>query len=311
MEARSRSDKPAGEDSGERRALAPDALKSGVTQAPWLENPAAVLGAKSGGVQVLAQLDRYRGANKAASLVFPQRSRFGLAHLFGLDTLRCGRVPERNDVALVLLPLTADNHARSMAISSRHFQILLTPQGLELQDMSKYGTSLNGQNLQGSANIPLDRVSEISVGVSLRLHVTPVANKSLASERNVDPYEAIGPADELWKTAAGLGLGGLFIERVENLADMECYLMVFTWAALGPAFDGEAGGPAIEGGRLRLVRRHGQFWLHNVAAVRPATIAGIPLPVGFAAPLMPDVTLELGGETAEFTAIKQFGIDEM
>jgi hypothetical protein len=257
----------------------------------------------------LDEFDRFRGSNTTATLAFPQRTQFVRVHLFGSDTLRCGRVPERNDVALVVLPLTAENHALSMAISSQHFLVQLTPNGIELQDTSKYGTSLNGQNVQGSAMIPLDQVSEVSVAVSLRLRLTPLINQPPPSEQAVDPYLGIGPADGLWSTAARLGLGGLVIERVENMADQECYLMVFTWAALGPAFDGEAGGPAIEGGRLRLVRRQGQFWLHNVTAVRSATVAGVPLPVGFACPLMPGLTLGVGKETVEFREIEQFGID--
>lgn len=290
-----------------------DDLKAGATRAPWLDD--AKVGSVSplppGSVRIIQELERYRGSNTTATLAFPQRSQFVRVHLLGTDKLNFGRVPERNDVTLIVLPLTPENHALSQAISSQHFQILLEPGGLLLKDESKYGTSLNGQKVQRSAKIPLDQVSEVAVAVSLRLRLTPLVSQSPGGGRSEDPYVSIGPADALWKTASGLGIDALFIERVDNVAEQEGYLMVFTWAALGPVLDGMDGLPAVEGGRLRLVRRQGQFWLHNVAAIASPTVAGVPVPVGHVGPLVPGLTIGLGKETAQWTSMQQYGIEGM
>jgi len=92
--------------------VAPEALKAGATRAPWLETPVLGQGPNSDSVRVVQELERYRGSNAKATLVFPNRTRYGRVHLFGLDTLRCGRVPERNDVGLLVLPLTPENHIK-------------------------------------------------------------------------------------------------------------------------------------------------------------------------------------------------------
>ncbi|MCY2993304.1 MAG: FHA domain-containing protein [Planctomycetota bacterium] len=274
-----------------------DDLKAGATQAPWLESAYASSSPGRPGVAVTipAGLEKYRGANLAGTLVFARRHQFRRVHLFGSRTLKFGRVPEQNDVTLFVLPLTPQNQALTKAVSSQHFKILLDRNGLVVQDRSKYGTSLNGRKLQGSGAVPLDQVSEVAVGVSLKLRLTPLVKQPPGEGWEHDPYAGLAPADESWTTAAGLGLGGLLVERVDNAAEEECYLMVFTWAALGPAFDGDTGLPPVEGGRLRLVRRAGQFWLHNVASAAPPSVEGVPVPGVAISPLLPGMKLTLDG----------------
>ena len=278
--------------------------------APWLETSAAGLSLSPGlGTRLCIPqgLERYRGSNTAGTLTFPQRKQCGRVHLFGSGTLRFGRVPPQNDVTLFVLPQNPQNDRLTKAISSQHFEIVLGGNGLVLKDKSRYGTSLNGKKLVGSAPIPLDQVSEVDVFTSLKLWLTPFVKQPLPAGQ--DAYLSLGTVDDAWTTAAGLGIGGIMVERANNLAVEECYLMVFTWVALGPALDGGTDLPPVEGGRLRLVRRGGQFWLHNVASVAPFAVDGVPVSEGAVSPLMPGLKLTLGHEPAEYTDIHQFGID--
>ena len=230
-------------------------LRMGATMAPWLETPGNGLVSSPAGtrcVSIPKGLEDFRGSNDSGTLNFPQRRQFGRAHLFGTGTLKLGRVPSQNDVTLFVLPLTPQNESLTRAISSRHFEVVLDGNGLTLNDKSRFGTLLNGQKVAGSASIPLDQVSEVEVALSLKLRIVPFVKQVLPLGQ--DPYPPLGAADDVWTTAARLGIGGVMVERSSNAAVEECYVMVFTWVALGPAFDGGPDLPPVDGGRVRIVR---------------------------------------------------------
>ena len=75
-----------------------DALKAGMTQAPWLSSAPGESSPTPSGYSALVVpkvLEKYRGANSSGTMLFPQHQPPARVQLFGKDTLNLGRVPGR------------------------------------------------------------------------------------------------------------------------------------------------------------------------------------------------------------------------
>lgn len=283
-----------------------DDLDLGRTRHPAGRRATSVSALPSSRPTLLPALEQRRCPADRAALLLPGRKDYDRVLLFGTPEVKLGRVRQSNDITLRVLPRSPDNDAHSRQISTQHLRVVLEPKGLALIDCdSTYGTALNGQVVKGSAPVPVDRISAVRVAQSLTLRLTPVLAASPGAMPDDTDYGCLGADDDTATLAAGLELTALLIERVDNLDAKECYLMLFNWAALGPALERDTGLP---GGRMRLVRRGGQFWLHNRAASMPPVIEGIELPQGSICPLAAGMKLTIGSESVEFAEAIQVGI---
>lgn len=238
------------------------------------------------------------------TLRFTDSAEFGRIHVFAGSELKLGRVSEVNDVVLWKLPRSKENDAASNRISSQHARLWLDAEGLKLSDRdSRNGTSLNGQSVRGTAQVPLNQVSEIELAGCLKLRLTPFLGASdLGANR--DLYRTLGLPDETSELASRLGLTAITLERVDNQPRQECYLLLLTWAALGPTACNSSS--ATRQQSFRLVRRKSQVWLHCLSG--QAEVANHELAAGQVAPLMRGLALRLGDRRVNVTAIDQWGM---
>ena len=143
------------------------------TSASWLDSPGAIVGAA-----VPAALKKYQGKNPACTFLFTARQDFNRVHVFGSASLKLGRLPERNDITLWVLPLeqSPENSRLTNAISGQHCEILFQSQGLFLKDNSSHGTSLDHVRVAKNTQVPIpvDRVSYLDVFQSMQLRLTPL-----------------------------------------------------------------------------------------------------------------------------------------
>jgi hypothetical protein len=289
-----------------------DNLKMGMTQAPWMtSNPVDSSLKPSGDAKLLdpEQYNRQLYYCDCGTLTLDGGENPAAIHLFGKDKLTFGRVPEPDSVTLYVLPLDHANRILTQSISSNHFRIHLEDKGLRIEDVSTYGTSLNGIKVQGSTMIPLDKISEVTVANNLTLRLTPFTKQGLTEDQIQNAYNSLVKKDLIWEKASALGLGGLLIERASNMHDTECYLMLFTWVALGTFFESNGKQPALTGGKLRLVRHDRQFLLHNLDAEVAPIIGEFELPQASIYPLIQGVNLKIGSRSCSWNALKQYGID--
>jgi uncharacterized Zn finger protein (UPF0148 family) len=227
--------------------------------------------------------------------------------LLGLAHIRMGRRREENDVVLRCFPRSKENDDLTLQIQGGpHILLSLRREGLMLSDGDTLnGTMLNGMTVKGKAPIPLDRPSEVDVGKALRLRVVPF----LADSKDDNRYALLGQTDDLWRISEGLGLRSVLIQRVDNLAGEEDYLIVYRWAEIGSGLGNELLMPdgQLKHKHMRLVRAGGQFWLESLVDGGLAA-GGMDLGRGQACPLAVDTELDIAGTTARITRFEQHGL---
>lgn len=260
-------------------------------------------------IEVPSQFSGSRGSHPQVTLKFLGRPEFGRVHVFAQAELKVGRVPELNDVVMWRLPRSDENDAFSGKISSQHAKLSLLDDGLVFCDNgSTNGSWLNGNRINGSVAVPLQQVSELQLADAMKLRVTPFL-KPTANATTGNEYLSLAQEDELWQLASRLGLGAVLIERVENTPRAECYLLLFTWAALGPGVSVESLPTTLGKEQFRLVRCADQIWLHNRSG--RASVKGIELASQQAVPLYAGLEFSLDRQLVRVTAVDQLGIKEM
>jgi hypothetical protein len=226
--------------------------------------------------------------------------------LLGLAHIRMGRRRE-NDVVLRCFPRSDDNDLLTLQIQGGpHIILSLRREGLVLSTGDTLnGTMLNGTTVKDKATIPLDRPSEVDVGKALRLRIVPF----LADSKDGGRYAPLGQTDDLWGIAEDLGLRSVLIQRVDNLACKEEYLVVYRWAEIGSGLGNELLIPdgQLKRKHMRLIRAGGQFWLESLVDGGLAS-GGTDLDRGQACPLLVDTELDIAGTTARITQFKQHGL---
>jgi len=259
-------------------------------------------------VRVAAELDDRRARMSTAGLYRPDGETQRRVLLLGQPKVRFGRNRKCN-VVLRLWPRTGASDSLSKQISAHrpHMVLSLKPGGLFLADQDTLnGTCVNGENIRGEVPLPLDRPSEVHVARALRLRLVPFLEDSDQPPR-ADRYQELARPDDLWKIAEALKLRSLRIERVENLARQELYVIVYRWANCGRRVDSEIPLPD-SAMNARIVRLGGQFWLEGLEADPPVCVDGVSVGPGRAAPLAAGMRISCGTSELKFDEFRQIGL---
>lgn len=261
-------------------------------------------------VHVPAEMAGRRGPMASAGVYWPgdapPRRR---VLLLGQPTVRMGR-SRKNNIVLRLHPRNEANDALSKQISASrpHAVVSLRRDGLFLADQDTLnGTQVNGRDVNGEVPLPLDRPSEIYVARALRLRFVPFLDDPQAEDLSAERYENLGRPDELWEMARSHRLRSLRIERLENLAHREQYLIVYRWALFGRRIDSEVPLPEA-GAQIRILRLGGQFWLEGLEDGRSVRVDTVPLGSGRAAPLAAGAMIQCGPMALAFEQFSQIGL---
>ena len=113
---------------------------------------------------------------------------------------------------------------------------------------------------------------------------------------------------KIGEVAERLGLRSLLVERVNNLPNEECYIIVYRWLNIGRAAGSEImiPGAGLDEIHARIVRLGAQFWLHNMAPDGEVTADGTPLPTANICPISAGTALTLAsisGQAIEFQQV--------
>jgi len=266
-------------------------------------------------VPAIGERETRRPWLQKATLVFADRNAEELrVLLLALGEVRLGRNRGRNDIVLRVLPRSAENDALSCRITASrpHLKIALQADGLFVIDRdTPGGTRLDGHSVRGAARVPLARACELDVAGALRLRLTPLRDDQRPTAITAEQCEYLGPCDALWRTAERLGLRGLLIERVDNLADEERYLIVYRWVEcpgdLGTGSSPRANdsGDAVQ----RVLRIGGRLWGWTDANVpRPADSDSEYLAGGRVSPLSLGHVIRGGAADGRVEEWRQFGL---
>jgi len=116
-------------------------------------------------------------------------------------------------------------------------------------------------------------------------------------------------ADEVWRMARRLALRSVLIQRVGNLAEDECYLLVLRWAEIGTTAEQEVLLPPAAGqGPLgRLVRGRSGMWLESLPGAE-LQAGGIALAAARARAIEADLAANFGPAGATFVEHRQCGL---
>ncbi len=217
--------------------------------------------------------------------------------------IKIGRNRHDNDIKLRVLPRNKQNDRYTLKISRTHIVLRLDRDGLKLADNdTAMGTTVNDREIDGEALLSLKKPSRIGVAGVLTLKITPlVAGGGAVSKRS--RYKALGRPDPLWKLAERHGLRAVKIERMENLADRECYVIVFRWMNIGADPDSEFLLPETGVPMFRLLRFGERFWLESISD--SAEINGDEIEPGEAVALETDMEIRAGAARAQFCTFSQ------
>lgn len=262
---------------------------------------------------VVSELADRRPSLDKAALIFPEDAGQRRVLLLGLAQVRMGRKRDANDIVLRRLPRSEKNDRATLQIAGKqsHLVVALGPEGLCVIDKkTANGTQVDGVRIEGQAELPLDRASEVNVAQALRLRFTPYLDPQGGEVPAPEHHAQLGPPDGLWSIAERLGLRSLLIERADNLAREERYLIVYRWAACGRDADDELRLPDVAAANqhFRIVRLGGQFWIASTVGSRRLVVDDIPVGPGSAFPLTPGLTLRYGRGEISVAEFRQIGL---
>jgi len=231
--------------------------------------------------------------------------------LLGSQRVRMGRGRTGNDIVLRLLPRSEANDKRSIQISGQHVVLSLAPGGLAVADRDTLnGTQADGKLVKGRVVVPVDRPCELDVGKALRLRLVPFLDSDDEAAGPPGRYAPLGEVDELWRTAEKLRLRSLLIERADNLAAEERYLVVYRWACVGRGAGNEIILPGACHDRrcMRIIRLGGRFWLEGLTDRECLSANGSVIQRDTARPLTEGLTVECSEARLTVVPFAQHGL---
>jgi hypothetical protein len=187
----------------------------------------------------------------------------------------------------------------------------LTAEGLMLSDQKTTNeTELNGCAVKGKVAVPVDRPSELDIGKTLRLRLLPFLDGDDVQVGAVGRYAELGPPDELWRLAEKLKLHSMLIQRMNNMAEEERYLVVYRWANLGCGAGNEVILPAGCPDRrcMRILRLGGQFWLESLTNHSCLHANEMQMARNTVCPLGPGTTIGCSHASLAVELFKQVGV---
>lgn len=259
-------------------------------------------------VRILSGVPRRAPMRDKASLHLHHDWVTGNILLLSQPLVRMGRNRDGNDVVLRFLPRSPQNDEITANISREHVAIAIEDDGLFLIDRSgSHEIKLDGRPVDQRAAIPLDRPSVFELAGAIKLRLEAFFESADDRHSSGHQYAQYGRPDRTWQIAERLGLRSLLIERVNNLPNEECYVIVYRWANVGCAAGAEVmiPGAGLEDVHARIVRLGQQFWLHAISN-EGIIVDALPLPEGYICPLSAGMPMQLGevsGEIAEFKQI--------
>lgn len=264
-------------------------------------------------IRILEGFENRRAAMTTACLVDAQRTPSRRLLLLGLPQIRMGRNRTGNDIVLRVLPRSpiSDHLTRRISGQKPHLILSLHEDGLYIADQdTTNGTELNHKPIKGMVRLPVDQPSEVLVGKALRLRMTPILESSSARCASPEPYDELGPTDQLWQWAAAFKLTALLIQRPDSVPEQEQYLVLYRWAdcRIDDGFSVGAGNEVHSTAVIRLLRCGEQFWVENASGQKKVSLDGIPLKTGMVCPLVPGMMLKLGKAASTFAPFEQIGL---
>ena len=263
-----------------------------------------------GQLHIIATL-AYRGAalNRAA-LMFSVDNTERRVLVLGQSKLGLGR-NRREDIVLRRLPRTEENDRLTIQIQTKegpHLSIDLRDNGLYLVDhTTKSGTWLNRLPVKHETVISLTQPSEVDVARALRLRLTPYNDgDDQLDTAELDRYTTLGLPDETWKKSRRLGLRALLIERIDNLAREERYLIVYRWATLARELGDLSS--ALTQTQSRLICIGGKLWMECCAEDGRMTVNGHSVDLGGAFPLSTGLQMQCGHVELRVAEYRQHGL---
>jgi hypothetical protein len=218
----------------------------------------------------------------------------------------------KNDIVIRVLPKSPENDPLTLRLQGHapHCSVELTADGLRLVDHhTAHGTWLDGKRVSDVADVALDRPTELNLAGVLCCRFVPLRDHPRRTAEEDKRYQRLGLFDESWKLGEQAGIRGVLIERISNLAEAECYLIVYRWvdvpAELPPAFRGT--GPAFSA--LRIVNIRGQLWVEVRGDEPTLKVEKVALDAGSVLPVTPGVVCDVGGWHGGFTMATQVGLE--
>ena len=245
--------------------------------------------------------------------------------VFSRPRLMLGRSRD-NDVVIRFLPTSDANNANSRNISRTHAVLELMADGIELRDESRSGIELNYSVVQERSVIPTGHsgeVSDIRLGVtgtvpkSFDLQITTFGPDRFSEQEELEFWHELycetvgGRISRLAREALSQRLDAIRVDRVENLADEENYVVLAREALIGGSPNTAAitlsdGDPKV---RARLLHLDRTFWLENLTSDHLIQVDGETIPLKTLVPLSPGMQIKFGGDTATFDRPSQFLLD--
>jgi FHA domain len=221
-------------------------------------------------------------------------------------SLTIGRGRGVNDLVLRVMPRCPTNDSLSQQIQRRgHIRIALEDQGLVVTDGdTANGTMLDGQRLKGQAVVAADQPSELEVGQAMRLRLMPFRMDGEVEPRR---YDALGPTDPTWEWAMRWGIRSLVVERSDELAQRERYVLVFAWASAGTGPGHEIVLPESCPHRrcFRILRLGRKLWIVNLSGAECLSVQGHTLEPDTSFSLRPGIGLSCSEMTSHVRPIQQ------
>lgn len=218
----------------------------------------------------------------------------------------------KSDIVLRRFPPSNENNEQTLRIQGHaaHCLLRLTDAGLTLCDcQTANGTWLDGERVQDAMPVRLDRPSKIDVAQALRLRLTPL--RDAAREPADDAgrrYRRLGAPDDVWQNSLRLGLRGVLLERLDNVAAEECYVIVYRWVDWPADLPGADMASTTTGPTLRLLRIGGRLWGEIRGEEHAAEADGRALESGSVFPITRDLGLSAGTWQGMFTPFVQYGL---
>ena len=243
--------------------------------------------------------------------------------LLARRNVRLGRSRD-NDIVLRFLPAGAQHDAWSRRISRHHLSCRLTHDGLRISDLgSTEGSQLEDELLQrptlltardGHDDVQLSLAVGNKVEMPFRTRLRLIEPSDGARGHSDDELvrslcsDALGePAPPLWKLAQSSRIDAVRIDRVNNLANQETYVLVYHHATLGHRQDAAIRflEDTLESFHARVLQLGGQFWLQNLSSGAHTTIDGHRLREAETVPLTFGMVITLGNLRLQYLPFGQ------
>ena len=142
------------------------------------------------------------------------------------DRITLGRGRTRADIVTWVMPRSPDNDHASRSISQEHCRLALGEDGLFVEHLSANNpTRLSGAAIQGRVKLPADGPTELQLASVLTLRLTPMPMAALPEHITAFAQGGDAALRRRWERAARTGVGGVLVERADDLPERYLWLL--------------------------------------------------------------------------------------